>query len=444
MSKLFGTDGVRGEAYQPPLDRETVYRIGRALAIHLPVSAPSVLVGRDTRASGPDIESWLAAGIAAGGGAATTAGIVPTPAIAYLTGKEGFDAGVVISASHNPFQDNGIKVFSAGGVKLSEELEEQIEKTVGSGSPELGNDAAPQRPSLDAEDAYIAHVSSCLGEVELPKFKIVLDCANGAGYRVGPKLLALHELEVISLFDEPDGENVNRGCGSTDLAPLSEAVREHGCQLGAALDGDGDRVLMVDSRGHSVNGDQMLLLCARQLEREGRLANSGVVATVMSNMSLEVALAEDGISLIRTQVGDKYVAQEMSARNMVIGGEQSGHIIFSDFAATGDGLMTLMQVLRVLAVSDQSFDELVQLEPFPQVLLNVRVSARPDIGDVPEIARVVENAESQLGERGRVLIRYSGTEPLLRIMMEGPDRDEINQLAGEVRDAAATAIGEAP
>lgn len=445
MTKLFGTDGIRGEAYQPPLDRETVFRVGKALAHALDAPAPRILIGRDTRASGPDIETWLTSGITAGGGTSTSAGVVPTPAVAFLTREEDFDAGVVISASHNPYQDNGIKIFAAGGVKSSEALEGTIESAVAAASSEpastrSGADATT--PSVHLEDVYSDHVISSLGDtVHLGGIKIALDCANGAGYRVGPKLLASQGLEVVTLFDTPDGENINRGCGSTAMEGLAAAVPENGCDLGAALDGDGDRVLLVDSKGRFVDGDAMLMACARRLKQERRLTGNGVVATVMSNMALEVALADDGIELIRTKVGDKFVAQEMAERNIILGGEQSGHIIFSDYASTGDGLLTLIQVLRVMALENRSLDELAHLEPFPQVLVNVRVSSRPEIGDVPEIRDAVGAAEKQLEGRGRVLVRYSGTEPLLRIMMEGPDQGEIASLTEDVRAVVEQSIG---
>jgi len=277
--------------------------------------------------------------------------------------------------------------------------------------------------------------------VSLPPLKLALDCANGACYRTGPKLLESIGLEPILLATEPDGENINRDCGSTHLDGLAEAVRRHACDFGAALDGDGDRLLLVDSTGRSVNGDAMLLMCARRLKKEGRLTGSGVVATVMSNMALEVSLAQEDITLFRTQVGDKFVAQDMDRRNIIIGGEQSGHIIFSDYAATGDGLLTLMQVLRTIAIERDTLDQLTQLDPFPQVLVNVSVSSRPDVRTVPEITQTIEAAEAQLDRRGRVLIRYSGTEPLLRIMMEGPDSEEIESLTATVRDAVERTIG---
>ncbi len=443
MAKLFGTDGIRGEAYAPPLDRPTVVRVGQALAKQLPAEAPQILIGRDTRASGPDIESWLTIGIHSVGGLPTSAGVAPTPAIAFLTRQKTFDAGVVISASHNPYQDNGIKIFSADGVKSSEALEKAIETAVDSHAHVPEAESTPT-PSLDLESLYSAHVEASLGDgVRLPKLKIALDCANGAGYRVGPKLLMSVGLDVLSLYDEPNGENINRDCGSTAMERLTSVVVDNGCDLGAALDGDGDRVLLVDSKGRLVDGDAVLLLCARRLKKEGRLTDDTVVATVMSNMALEVALADDGIQLIRTQVGDKFVAHEMKQRHVVVGGEQSGHIIFSDYASTGDGLLTLMQVLRVLALEERSFDDLSRLEPFPQVLVNVRVSSQPDVDQVPEIARAIEVAEKQLAGRGRILIRYSGTEPLLRIMMEGPEKAEIASLTQSIRTAVEESIGAA-
>ena len=447
MAQLFGTDGIRGEAYAPPLDRTTVQRVGRALAEELSPDAPRVLIGRDTRSSGADLENWLATGIAAGGGVSVSAGVLPTPAVAFLTRESGFDAGVVISASHNPYRDNGIKVFSATGVKSSEAFEEAIEfaaaADVGAGASRDDPEESRQKtPSLHLEGLYLEHLKRSLGDdTSLPPLKLALDCANGACYRVGPKLLESIGLEPILLATEPDGANINRDCGSTHLEGLAETVKRHACDFGAALDGDGDRLLLVDSTGRSVNGDAMLLMCAKRLKKEGRLAGSGVVATVMSNMALEVSLAREDITLFRTQVGDKFVAQDMDRRNIIIGGEQSGHLIFSDYAATGDGLLTLMQVLRTIAIERESLDQLAQLEPFPQVLVNVAVSSRPDLRTIPEIARTIEAAETKLDGRGRVLIRYSGTEPLLRIMMEGPDSEEIETLTATVQGAVESTIG---
>lgn len=448
MTSLFGTDGIRGVAYEPPLDRSTVIRIGFALARNLDSPSPKVLLGRDTRRSGPDLERWLMSGLAKGGATAESAGVITTPAIAFLTRSEGFDAGVVLSASHNPYRDNGIKIFTATGSKSTGELEARIEADCAraDGTPEYPEKSGGiSDPDPRFEELYLDHLLSAFvpheAKARLPKIEIALDCANGAGYRVGPRLLRELGLLVHPLSVDPNGENINHLCGSTHMSAVSSAVIERGCALGAALDGDGDRLLMVDSRGRVVDGDALLLVCARRLRKEGR-ALDAVVATVMSNMALERALADEGIVLHRVPVGDKFVAQEMADRNIILGGEQSGHIIFKDYGSTGDGLLTLVQVLRVVALEGRSLDELARLEPFPQVLVNVRVRERPQVREVPALARAIDEAERKLGVRGRVLVRYSGTEPLLRIMMEGPERAEIESLAKSVEEAARAAIGE--
>jgi phosphoglucosamine mutase len=448
LSGMFGTDGIRGIAYEPPLDRATVIRIGVALARNLDSAAPRVLLGRDTRRSGPDLERWLMSGLAKGGATAESAGVITTPAIAFLTRSEAFDAGVVLSASHNPFRDNGIKVFTGAGSKASSDLEARIADDVARNeevSEALETDSALSDPDPRFEELYLDHLLASVpheARARFPKIEIALDCANGAGYRVGPRLLRELGLVVHPLCAEPNGENINHECGSTCMDAVSSAVVERGCDLGAALDGDGDRLLMVDGTGRLIDGDALLLLCARRLKKEGRAR--AVVATVMSNMALERALAAEGIELYRAPVGDKFVAQEMAERNIILGGEQSGHIIFGDYGSTGDGLLTLLQVLRVLALEGGRLEELGRLDPFPQVLVNVRVRERPDVRDVPALARAIDEAERRLGSRGRVLVRYSGTEPLLRIMMEGPERAEIESLAKSVEDAARATIGEQP
>ncbi|HLE69803.1 MAG TPA: phosphoglucosamine mutase [Vicinamibacteria bacterium] len=449
MKSLFGTDGIRGIAYEPPLDRATVIGIGLALARNLDSFSPKVLLGRDTRRSGPDLERWLMSGLAKGGATAESAGVITTPAVAFLTRSEGFDAGVVLSASHNPYRDNGIKLFTAAGSKSSADLEARIARDVarsadGPEAPEtLERSSAISDPDPRFEELYLDHLLAAVpheARARLPKIEIALDCANGAGYRVGPRLLRELGVVVHPLFAEPNGENINHLCGSTYMSAVSSAVVERGCDLGAALDGDGDRLLMVDGSGRVVDGDALLLLCARRLKKEGRAR--AVVATVMSNMALERALDDEGMDLYRAAVGDKFVAQEMAERNIILGGEQSGHIIFGDYGSTGDGLLTLLQVLRVLALEGRSLEELGRLDPFPQVLVNVRVRERPEVRDVPALARAIDEAERRLGSRGRVLVRYSGTEPLLRIMMEGPERAEIVSLAKSVEDVARAAIGE--
>ncbi len=443
--KLFGTDGIRGEAGVEPLNRETLRRVGRALARHLEDPTPRILMGRDTRASGPDLEKWLQEGIRAGGGETVSAGIITTPAIAVLTRRFRFSAGLMISASHNPFPDNGVKVFSAEGCKASEALESAIEADVAQATDDAPGveEGSPLSPDPALHDEYTKFLESTLPpSTKFPSLRMILDCANGAAHQVGPNLLARLGLEVSPMGVSPDGRNINLNCGSTHPEEMARRVVERGFDLGAALDGDGDRLLLADHRGRIVDGDAILLLCGRRLKRESRLSASGIVATVMSNLALEKTLEQEGIRLCRTQVGDKYVAEEMTRRGMSLGGEQSGHIIFSDFSPSGDGLLTLLQVLRVMAAEGKPLAELANLEPYPQILINVRVSQTPEIASVPEISRAMDAAERQLGGRGRILVRYSGTEPLLRIMMEGPEEPEIRTLSESIGDAARKTIGD--
>jgi len=442
--KLFGTDGIRGEAGVAPLDRETLRRVGRALARRLEDSTPRILIGRDTRASGPDLETWLQEGIRAGGGETVSAGVITTPAIAVLVRRFGFSAGLMISASHNPFPDNGVKVFSGDGCKSSEALELAIETDVAQAGDDPGVEEMPLlSPDPTLHEEYTRFLESTLPPATtFPSLRMVLDCANGAAHQVGPSLLARLGLEVTPMGVSPDGRNINSSCGSTHPEKMAHRVVELGCDFGAALDGDGDRLLLADHRGSIVDGDAILLLCGRRLKSESKLPASGIVATVMSNLALEKTLAKEGIRLCRTRVGDKYVAEEMARQGMSLGGEQSGHIIFSDFSPSGDGLLTLLQVLRVMAAEGKSLAELANLEPYPQILINVRVKQTPEIDSVPEIARAMDAAEQQLGSRGRILVRYSGTEPLLRIMMEGPEEREIHTLSESIGDAARKTIGE--
>jgi phosphoglucosamine mutase len=402
------------------------------------------LIGRDTRSSGTKLEGWLRSGIEDGGGETASAGVITTPAIAFLTRHSEFSAGVVISASHNPYPDNGVKIFSGDGSKSNEVLESAIEAYVSDGGdPASGRAFSAASPDPEIREAYLRFLESTIpSSLELPRFRVVLDCANGAGYQVGPTLLARLGLDVETMAVSPDGRNINQGCGSTHPQRMAERVVASHCDLGASLDGDGDRLLLAGHDGTIVDGDAILLMCARRWKREERLFGNGVVATVMSNLALERALEADGIRLFRTQVGDKHVAAELERRSLVIGGEQSGHIIFSEHASTGDGLLTLLQVLRVMASEGKPLSELAHLTPFPQILINVRVRSKPAIGTVPEIARAIRDAEGQLQDRGRVLVRYSGTEPLLRIMMEGPEEKEIRSLTNLIGDAAERTLGE--
>jgi phosphoglucosamine mutase len=444
-ARLFGTDGVRGTAGRYPLDSATVRRLGAALVRALPNGgqSPNLLVGRDTRESGAWIEADLTCGASGEGARVTSAGVVPTPAIAFLTREEGYDAGVVISASHNPYEDNGIKVFSGRGEKFTERVEREVEAIVADGSWSINaNDVAPaSRPDLKAD--YLDHLRSVLHDA--PPFngmKLAVDCANGATTTVAPELFETLGLALTVIADHPDGRNINLNCGSTHPETLAETVRKTGAALGVAFDGDGDRAIFVDERGHVVNGDAVLLMCARQLQREGRLKGNAVVATVMSNIGLELALKEHGIGLVRCSVGDKYVMEEMIARGLSLGGEQSGHIIFSDYLFTGDGLCTALNVLRTIALTRRSLGDLASdLVSYPQVLLNVRVREKADLRTVPAIEAVMREVESRVAGQGRLLVRYSGTEPLLRVMLEGRDEGEIRAWAEEIVSAVRQHLG---
>ena len=452
MSRLFGTDGVRGKAGEPPLDPATVARLGAALVRAMKAHHPDrdyaanplhFVVGRDTRESGEWIERELTRGVHSEGAELTTAGVIPTPGVAYVARTMAFDAGIVISASHNPFADNGIKVFSGRGEKFTEALERQVEAIVADHSWAVHDDASGTPHRADVADAYLSHVRLALpGHERLAGMKLAVDTANGATTTVAPRLL--HELgfELVLLGNTPDGRNINLHCGSTHPELLAAAVREHGCRMGVAFDGDGDRAIFVDARGEVVDGDAVLLMCAREMKAQGRLTGDALVATVMSNIGLEIALRESGIEMVRCAVGDKYVMEEMLKRGICLGGEQSGHIIFSDHLFTGDGLATALNVLRVMADSGRELADLAaQLKAYPQVLLNVRVRERKDLSTCPPVVDAMQRVEAKLGSEGRLLVRYSGTEPLLRIMLEGRDQQEIQAWAGEIAAAVRQELG---
>jgi len=450
-SLLFGTDGVRGTPGTPPLDRETIARLGAALVrvlldrgpgVDVPARlsrwsprAPRLLVGRDTRESGEWIVRQLARGVTASGATLTDAGVLPTPAVAYLTAACGFDAGLAISASHNPYPDNGIKVLTSRGEKASEELEATIE-TVAADASWAATDEEPAIDRTDLTDRYVAHACRALADARaLTACRIMLDCANGATSRVAPRVFTAVGLQVTTSHASPDGRNINQGCGSTHPEALAWAVAENRHQLGVAFDGDGDRAIFVDECGRIVDGDAILFICARHLKAQGRLVGNAVVATVMSNVGLELALRAEGIALTRCPVGDRYVMEELARRGLILGGEQSGHIIFREYLPTGDGIVTALATLQVMAETGRSLAELRQeLVVYPQVLVNVRVRAKPDLAALADVQAAVGAAERRLGVNGRVLVRYSGTEPLLRIMIEGPDQATIQQLANAIAD----------
>jgi phosphoglucosamine mutase len=446
MGRLFGTDGVRGKAGSPPLDPSTVQRLGAALVRALRREGAPVrfLVGRDTRESGEWIEQELARGVRAEGASLTSAGIIPTPAIAYLTPRLGYAAGLVISASHNPFEDNGIKVFSGAGEKFTEALEDSVEAHL------LDEDLAlppsgPPVERIDYRSQYINHLKEILTpDAHSRALRLAVDCANGATTTIAPRLFQELQIEARCVSCAPDGRNINLNCGSTHPEALARTVVEGPFDLGIAYDGDGDRALFVDAAGKLVDGDAVMLLCAKQMKREHRLRGNAVVATVMSNIGLEIALRDAGIGMVRCPVGDKYVMEEMIRRNIALGGEQSGHVIFSDYLFTGDGLATSLHVLRTMSVSGRTLADLAsELTTYPQVLLNLRVERKVDLKTIPGVAAVMSAVESRLAGNGRLLVRYSGTEPLLRVMLEGKDAAEIERWGQEIIDAVKQHIGAA-
>jgi len=438
MAHLFGTDGIRGRAGQYPLDPPTIRRLGGALARALGhLKSARFLSGRDTRESGAWIERELAFGIASQGGSLTGAGIIPTPAIAYLTPRMGYTAGAVISASHNPFEDNGIKVFSGAGEKFTEELEQHVESIVADRTWAIPSGDAAEVEQIDYRAEYLAHLRGILPNAEaLHGRRLIVDCANGATTTIAPRLFQELGFDVRCIGCEPDGRNINLQSGSTAPQQLARAVVDGGYPVGIAYDGDGDRAIFVDELGHVVDGDAVMLMCARQMKREGRLKGNGVVATVMSNIGLEIGLREAGIDIVRCPVGDKYVMEEMIRRDLSLGGEQSGHVIFAEYLFTGDGLATSLNVLRTMAATSRTLSDLAsELTTYPQVLVNVRVDRKVDLSTIPDVASIITAVEARLAGNGRLLIRYSGTEPLLRIMIEGKDQREIAAWADEIADA---------
>ncbi len=444
--KLFGTDGVRAVAGHFPLDAPTISRLGQALIELLGAKGlgSGVLIGRDTRESGPWMERALARGIRAAGGEAVSAGVIPTSAVSYLTKTHGFAAGAVISASHNPFEDNGIKIFSPLGIKIPDEWELEIEAAVLEGRGRLpGHEADVEIDGRLAGDyaGYLAgRIRPGPGAAGL---RIVVDCANGASFVAAPRLLRGLGFEVEAINAAPDGRNINVGCGSLHPEGLAARVRETGAAMGVAYDGDADRALWVDGEGRLLNGDHTLFVQALHMKETGRLRAGAVVATTMSNMGLERALEARGLGLVRAKVGDKYVHEEMVARGANLGGEQSGHTIFLDDLPTGDGLLTSLHMLEVLAERGGRLADLVEgLTEFPQTLVNVRVRRKPDFADLPEVQAALEVVRRHVGRDGRVDLRYSGTEPLARIMVEARDRAAVESCATLVAEAVRKHIGE--
>jgi phosphoglucosamine mutase len=449
MSRLFGTDGVRGIANQEPMTPETVVKLGRAVA-HLfkaPGDRRSIVIGKDTRLTGYMLETALTAGITSMGVDVLLVGPLPTPGIAFITRSLRADAGVVISASHNPFEDNGIKFFSGDGLKLPDAMEARMEALILTGEIDRVRPGADEIGKAyrigDAAGRYIEFAKNSFPRgLTLRGLKIVVDCAHGAAYRVSPTVLRELGAEVIALGVAPDGLNINAGCGSQHPEETQKAVVATGAHLGFAHDGDGDRVVCVDEQGTLVDGDQILAMCALDLAAAGCLPSKTVVATVMSNAGLDVAMGQAGVSVVRTPVGDRHVLEEMLRCGYVLGGEQSGHIIFANHNTTGDGIVTALQVLALMLRAGKPLSELAACMPrFPQVLENVRVLRREDLRTLPRVQERIREAEAALVGAGRVLVRFSGTEPLVRVMVEGPDEAAIRRLAGEIAAAVREALG---
>jgi phosphoglucosamine mutase len=445
--KLFGTDGIRGVPGEYPLDDATLDRVGLALGEYLrSLSArPRVLIGRDTRESGPHIAERIARGLAAAGAQPISAGVLTTPGVAWLVNEEGYAAGAVISASHNPYHDNGVKLISAAGMKFPDALEEEIEEYIFSHNGPLPPASAQVSEYKDDEklhDDYLKGLrKGVLEGAKLAGMKIVLDCANGAASHLAPWLFRSLGAEAVAMNDTPDGRNINAGCGSLHPEGMQKRVKEVGAALGVAFDGDADRAIFSTSSGTLVDGDGVLLVAGRYLKSAGKLKGTVIVGTTMANLGLERALEKSGLSLTRTAVGDRYVLEQMQRSGANLGGEQSGHILFLDDATTGDGMLTAVKMASIVSIAGQ-LDELVaDLKIFPQTIVNVRVRQKPPLNLLPEVSNLVVEAEKALGNSGRVVVRYSGTEPLARVMVEAESEQEMRRWSDSLASALKSTIG---
>jgi len=447
MKRLFGTDGIRGVAGKSPLDSATVYAIGLALAHSLAKKAPSprVLLGMDTRESSEWIAATLTAGLTEGGASVESAGVITTPGVAFLTHKHGFAAGVVISASHNPWEDNGIKLFGSDGYKLPDAIEVAIEEEIFRQLADLktpGEELTPPEVNEADRAEYVQFLLAAVPGLSLAGRRIVIDCANGAASSVAPQLFAGLGGEVVITHASPDGRNINENCGALHPEIVAAQVKQCKASMGITFDGDADRALFADENGCVVNGDAILLLAGRDLQARGLLTNSTVVATTMSNMGLEAALKRSGIQMLRAAVGDKYVLEQMIATGAALGGEQSGHIIFSGRSTTGDGLLTALLLLDIVHRSGKMLTELVtDLKVFPQVIVNVKVREKRPLDGIPAVAAAIRAAEMELADTGRVVIRYSGTEALARVMIEAESEPLMRHHADTIAAAIRTELG---
>ncbi|MGH9356589.1 MAG: phosphoglucosamine mutase [Terriglobia bacterium] len=448
--QLFGTDGIRGPAGRYPLDQETVVKLGRALGAVVAAASgparPEILLGQDTRESSPWIASALACGLHASGARCASAGIITTPGVAFLTRHRGFAAGVMISASHNPYGDNGIKVFSSAGIKLSEPLELEVERALGGMKRAAIDGFLPDlKPAPGLAEDYLQFIESLIPPGSLiSRLRLVVDCANGSACAIAPALFKRLGVEARIIHSKPTGRNINRDCGALYPASMAAATERASAHLGVAFDGDADRAIFASAAGRVLDGDHVLFAVAPSLKARGLLKGGAVVGTLMTNLRLETALKAQGIGLKRTAVGDRFVLDEMLRSGLNVGGEPSGHIIFSDLSLAGDGFITLIQMLSLLAASGETLDDLMHdYKPFPQVILNVRVREKRPLAAIPEVAVALKRCQDDLSERGRVNLRYSGTEPVARVMVEGEDAVLVLRHAEQIAAAVESALGNA-
>ena len=448
MGKLFGTDGIRGEANRYPMDAMTAFSVGQAVT-HLFRNGDHrtrIIIGKDTRISGYMLESSLEAGITSMGGNPYLVGVLPTPGIAFITQSMRADAGIVISASHNPYQDNGIKIFSGAGFKLSDEMEATIEELMLKGDlPDMAPPAKKMGRARRIDDVlgrYIVFIKNTFPRtLSMERMKVVIDAANGATYKVAPAVFTELGADVEIIHNAPDGININDNCGSQYTEDLERRVIEKGAAVGLAFDGDGDRLIAVDEKGRKITGDQILVICARALKKQGQLKNDLLVSTVMSNIGLSVACKKYGFSHHASKVGDRYVLEDMQRLGSVIGGEESGHMIFLDHHTTGDGILTAMQLIAAMVSEGKPLSELAALmDVFPQKLVNVEVTNKPDIATVPEVMKAIQEVEAHLGDEGRVLVRYSGTQNVCRVMVEGPTDELTRTYCAQIADVVKRAL----
>ncbi len=448
MRKLFGTDGIRGKVNIFPLTGEVAFRLGQATALKFKAGKKriKVIVGKDTRRSGYIFEYALTSGLCSMGADVYLVGPMPTPAIAHLVRSFAADAGVIISASHNPAGDNGIKFFDSHGYKLPDSVEEEIEELVSRGGIDASDvgieDVGRAFRIDDAAGRYIEFAKGSVGNSSLQGLKVVLDCANGAAYKVAPLILSELGAEVIVYSADPDGLNINEQCGALHPEILSSAVLGNQADAGIALDGDADRVIMVDEKGKPVDGDRILAICGIELKKQGLLKSATIVGTVASSMGFEAAMKKEGISLVRTAVGDRYIIEEMRKSGYNLGGEQSGHIIISDYNTSGDGTLSALQVLAIMKKTTKKLSELGSFEVYPQQMINIRVNSKPSLGGLREVQLAIRKAEEALGDEGRVLVRYSGTEKKCRVMVEGKDESLVRKHAKAISREIKKRIGE--